>query len=265
MTKEVRSYYLAIAHKYPDLTKEEERELISEAKNNNFQALSKLILSHLKLVVKIAQKYYSKNLSLDDLIGEGITGLIEAIYKFDEKKNVRLATYAIRRIKYRIRDALIKEEIFYFPTKIQKLAKKIKKEYPQYINQPEKLAKKLKLNLKEVQRAINYLNLQRFNLEEKETAEENPVLTVEREGDNQFKKLEITRIINECLAQLSEREQTIIKRTFGLAPYEEPESLTKIGKDLGLSRERIRQIRNEALKKLQQLLNKRLNLLSPFL
>jgi len=264
MAKEVRSYYLTIAHKYPDLTKEEERELIRKAKNNNLQALSKLILSHLKLVVKIAQKYYSKNLSLDDLVGEGITGLMEAIYKFDEKKNVRLATYAIRRIKYRIRDALIREEIFYFPSKVQKLAKKIKKEYPQYVNQPEKLAKKLRVNIKEVQRAINYLNLQRFNFEEKETAEENPLLTVERE-DNQFKKLEIIRIVNECLAQLSEREQIVIKRTFGLSPYEEPESLTKIGKDLGLSRERIRQIRNEALKKLQQLLNKRLNLLSPFL
>lgn len=264
MAKQVSSYYLFLSQKYPDLTKDEERALIEKAKNNNYQALSQLILSHLKLVVKIAQKYYSRNLSLDDLIGEGITGLIEAIYKFDESKNVRLATYAAKRIKYRIREAIFNEAIFPFPPKIQKLAKRIKREPSQLLLQPQKLAKKLKVRLSEVKQAIIFLSLTRFNLEGEETSEENPII-IDESQNNQFEKIGLKKIVNECLLQLSEREQLVIKKAFGLTPYKEAESLTKIGKDLKLSRERVRQIRNEALKKLRRYLNKRLDLISPFL
>lgn len=264
MSKDISSYYLSLSQNYPDLTREEELELIEKAKNNNYQALSKLILSHLKLVVKIAQKYHSKNLSLDDLIGEGITGLIEAIYKFDENKKVRLATYAAKRIKYRIREAIFKETVFHFSPKIHKLAKKIKKEPSELLSQPEKLAKKLNARVSEIKQAIIYLNLARFNLESEETSEENPLI-VDEIQNGEFAKIGIKKIINECLSQLSEREQLVIKKAFGLAPYKEPESLTKIGKDLKLSRERIRQIRNEALKKLRRFLTNRLDLISPFL
>ncbi len=264
MTDRVSSYYSLLSQKYPNLTKEEERELIEEAKKNNYQALSKLILSHLKLVVKIAQRYRSKNLSLDDLIGEGVTGLIEAIYKFDEKKNVRLATYAAKRIKYRIREAIFSEAIFYFPPKIQKLAKKIKRESSEILSQPEKLAKKFKVRTSEIKQALIFLNLTRFNLEDEESSEENPIISEDTQ-DVQFEKISLKRIIDECLSHLSEKERIVIKKAFGLAPYENPESLTKIGKELKLSRERIRQIRNEALKKLRRFLNKRLTLISPFL
>ncbi|MEO0087893.1 MAG: sigma-70 family RNA polymerase sigma factor [candidate division WOR-3 bacterium] len=264
MVKDLPSYYFFLSQQYPDLSREEERELIEKAKKNNYQAFSKLILSHLKLVVKIAQKYRSKNLSLDDLIGEGITGLMEAIHKFDEKKNARLATYAAKRIKYRIREAIFNEAIFHFSPKIQKLAKKIKKEPPEMLFQPEQLAKKFKVPLSEVKQAINFLNLARFNLEGEETSEENPIL-VNETRETQFEKVNIKKIVNECLSQLTERERLVIKKVFGLPPYKEPESLTKIGKDLGLSRERVRQIRNEALKKLRRFLNKRLNLISFFL
>lgn len=264
MAKVISSYYSFLSQKYPDLTKDEEKDLIEKAKKNNYQALSKLILSHLKLVVKIAQKYHSKNLSLDDLIGEGITGLMEAIYKFDESKNVRLATYAAKRIKYRIREAIFNEEIFHFPPKIQKLAKKIKKEPSSMLLQPVKLAKKFKVRLSEIKQALIFLNLARFNLENEETSEENPIITNSTQ-DGQFEKIGLKKIIDECLSQLSEKEQIVIKKAFGLAPYEEPESLTKIGKDLKLSRERIRQIRNEALKKLRRFLDKRLDLISHFL
>lgn len=265
MTKDSSSsYYLLLSQKHPDLTKEEERELIEKAQNNNFHAFSKLILSHLKLVVKIAQKYHSKILSLDDLIGEGIIGLMEAIYRFDRSKNTRLATYAAKRISYRIGEAIFKETIFHFPPKIQKLAKKIKKEYPELLFKPEELTKKLNARLSEIKQAIIFLNLSRLNLEGEGVYEENPMITDEIQN-SQFEKIELKKIINECLSQLSERERAVIKRFYGLAPYKEPESLTKIGKDLKLSRERVRQIRNEALTKLRRCLNKRLDLLAPFL
>ncbi|MCS7250558.1 MAG: sigma-70 family RNA polymerase sigma factor [candidate division WOR-3 bacterium] len=264
MAQRISSYYLSLSQKYPDLTKDEERELIKKAKSNNYEAFSKLVLSYLKLVVKIAQRYRSQNLTLDDLICEGITGLMEAIYKFDENKGVRLATYAARRIKYRIREAIFNETLLNFPPKIQKLAKKIRKETSELFLQPEKLAEKLKVQLDEVKEAIDFLNLTRFDLETEGTSEENPIITYDSQNI-QLKKIVLKKIINECLSYLSEKERIIIKKAFGLTPYKDSESLTKIGKDLKLSRERVRQIRNEALKKLRRYLIKRLDLLSPFL
>ena len=106
-----RSYkaYIAQINNIPLLSKEQEISLFNRYKNNNdLSAVKELVLSHLRMVVPIASKYYGYGLDKKDLIQEGNIGLLKSIKSFDLKKNVRLATYAIFHIKNEINQFIIK-------------------------------------------------------------------------------------------------------------------------------------------------------------
>ncbi len=263
--------YIQEVNKYPILSKEEEEELIRRYKEkNDTEAAKKLLLCHLRLVVRIAFEYYNKYFcSLFDLIQEGNVGLMFAIKKFDPSKKVRLSTYAqwwIRAyiLKYlmdnysliRIGHSRAEKRLFYSLKKAKERLSQMGYD-PQ---NPKILAEFVKEDEKDVIEMDKRLSESVISLEQPASENERRMLseTIEAENvdvENTIIKKEMDEKLKEKLRQfretLSERERIIWdKRMIA----EQPASLQSIGDKFNISRERVRQIENKITEKLKRFL-----------
>jgi|SRR5829696_3258570 len=260
-TTDALQLFLNEAGRWPLLTKEEEIELAKLIERGDRQAKERMINSNLRLVVSIAKRYQGHGLSLLDLIQEGIIGLIRAVEKFDWRRGYKFSTYATWWIRQAVqRGVANKSRTIRLPVHIadreQKMARAERLLAPKLGRQPtdEEIARQAKLPLKQVRevrqaaRAITSLdkalgpdNEGRFgDLFASEDSEPEEELTVSLEED----------VLRRAVAQLPEREREVVKRRYGLDGERDPASLATIGRELGLTRERVRQIEASALEQL---------------
>ena len=232
------------------------------------EAKDKLILSNLRLVIKIATKYQGRGLDLEDLITEGNIGLAKSVNRFDPKFKNKFCTYASYWIKHHITRAIeIKGREVRLPThaitastqifKYREEYKRKRGEYPTV----DQICSKVKVTKKT---AINILNSTGGRVELDCPAGEDGRSTIgELMNDDSMITpdkivtfLDDSKMLKECMGELNLKERKVLTYRFGLDDGE-GQTLEKIGEMLGLTRERIRQIQHEALQKMKVKIKKK--------
>ena len=245
----------------PLLTPAEEKRFGRAARKGDFAARKRMIESNLRLVVKISRRYLNRGLALLDLIEEGNLGLIHAVGKFDADRGFRFSTYATWWIRQAIERAIMNQ------TRTIRLPVHVVKELNLYLRTARELAQKLDhdpsiediaalaqrpaadvdrmLKLNERVESIDYLRNPQDRSMLETVADENTVDPSEQvAARNLSEKLE--RLLN----QLSEKQRDVLVRRFGLHGGSSG-TLEEVGEEIGLTRERVRQIQIEALARLR--------------
>ena len=262
--------YLEDISQYTILTKEEEYKLGKLAREkNDAEAKERLICSNLRIVVFIAKKFRDDRLSLSELINAGNEGLIHAADKFDERKGYRFNTYSVWWIKRAIYEAISVQKGI---VRKSFLARRIQTQTKKFIQQKgvepttEDLARLLKVDTSAITLALGEL-IPTYSLDETFDDSENPYIESVRldiQGsdnlispppDEIFKKKEEREKLQKALGKINSREREVLERNFGLGEYE-PHSLEDISRIMNITRERVRQIKENALRKLKIVISK---------
>jgi RNA polymerase primary sigma factor len=261
MTTDSLQLFLNEAGRYPLLTAAEEVELAKRIERGDRQAKDRMINSNLRLVVSIAKKYQGHGLSLLDLIQEGIIGLIRAVEKFDWRRGYKFSTYATWWIRQAVqRGVANKSRTIRIPVHIvereQKIARAERELTLKLERQPtdEEVAKTAKLSLKhvrEVRRAARAVaSLDKPLGDEGDTSFGDIVATHEGDVEEEVVVGLSEHALRGAVEKLPEREKEVIKLRYGMDGDPDPMSLETIGRHLGLTRERVRQIETQALERL---------------
>jgi RNA polymerase primary sigma factor len=262
-TTDALQLFLNEAGRYKLLTAAEEVELAKRIERGEKQAKDLLINSNLRLVVSIAKKYQGHGLSLLDLIQEGIIGLIRAAEKFDWRKGFKFSTYATWWIRQAVqRGVANKARTIRIPVHIVEREQKISRAERDLVAKLERaptdqeLATASKLPLKQVRevrgaaRAVASLDKP---VGEDDSASFGDLFASGEATPEEQVEVQLTEdALHEAISNLSDREQQILTLRYGLAGTEEPKSLEEIGRILGVTRERVRQIEQEALRRLAE-------------
>jgi RNA polymerase primary sigma factor len=266
--------YLRDISIYPLITREEEVLLAQRIRLKDQEALDKLVRSNLRFVVSVAKKYQNQGVSLSDLINEGNLGLIRAAHKFDETKGIKFISYAVWWIRQSILQALAEQSrIVRVPLNragaLHRIGKRASTLLQELGRQPTHLEIAEGLDITEEEVAKTMLISQvHLSLDAPMTpGEDNRLLdylpdNTNRTPDEQTFEKALSEAIEESLAGLKERESKILRLYFGL-DGEDPMTLEDIGTLLGITRERVRQIKEKALLKLRH--NSRRRALESFL
>lgn len=265
--------YLNDISKQPLLTAEEEVKLAQRIRNDDREALERLVCANLRFVVSVAKQYQNQGLTLPDLINEGNIGLIKAAEKFDETRGFKFISYAVWWIRQSILQALAEQSrIVRLPlnqvsavSRINKLIMKFEQEHErkpsayelsELIDEtPEKIRDSLRANGRPM--SIN------APLGEGDDSTLLEVISDENtpQADRGMIDKSLATEIERMLDTLDEREKTIVEMCFGINNREM--TLEEISEKFGLSRERVRQIREKALLKLRH--SNKKNLLQEYL
>jgi len=244
------------------LTAEDEIELAIEIKKGNPHALEALAKANLRFVVSVAKQYQNQGLSLGDLINEGNLGLIKAAKRFDETRGFKFISYAVWWIRQSILQALAEQSrIVRLPlnrvgalNKIGKAYSNLEQEFEREPNATE-LAKELDMEVSEVADTLR-ISGRHVSMDAPFTqGEENSLLDVIENDehpspDQELMKESLKKEINRALSTLTEREREVIKLYFGLNK-EHSLTLEEIGERFNLTRERVRQIKEKAIRRLR--------------
>ncbi len=266
-TSDALQLFLNEIARFPLLTAEEEIELARRAERGDKAAREKLVTSNLRLVVSIAKRFRGDELTLLDLIQEGVLGLIRAVEKFDWRRGHRFSTYATWWIRHAVRRAIAnKARVIRIPVHIAERERKIaqaERELTARLGRPpgeDELSAALRMRpaeireVREAPRAVT--SLDRPLTEEVETSlgelipggGAGPAEVVEVS----LHEAALRTALHKAVAVLPEREREVVALHFGVDGGE-PQTLAEIGRRLGLTRERVRQIEVEALRRLASL------------
>lgn len=254
--------YLQEIGKVDLLTPDEEIELAVRIKKNDPKALEKLVKANLRFVVSVAKQYQNQGLTLGDLINEGNLGLIKAAKRFDETRGFKFISYAVWWIRQSILQALAEQSrIVRLPLNRVGALNKIGKAYnnleQEFEREPSahELAQELEMDISEVSDALKisgrHVSMDAPFLQ----GEENrllDVLTNEEIPSPDFTLMSesLRNEIERALSTLSEREAEVVKLYFGLSK-EHSLTLEEIGEKFNLTRERVRQIKEKAIRRLR--------------
>jgi RNA polymerase primary sigma factor len=255
--------FLNEAGRYPLLTAAQEVELAKRIEAGEKQAKDLLVNSNLRLVVSIAKKYQGHGLTLLDLIQEGIIGLIRAAEKFDWRKGFKFSTYATWWIRQAVqRGVANKARTIRIPVHIVEREQKISRSERELVAKLERaptleeLAKHSKLPIKQVRevraaaRAVASLDKP---VGDGDTATYGDLFASDEKTPAEQVEVDLTeRALHQAVGELPEREQRILKLRYGLNGEADPKSLEEIGRILGITRERVRQLEGDALRRLAE-------------
>ena len=268
--------YLEKIKKFPILTDKEELDLVTSfQQKGDLSAAQRLVTSHLRLAAKVALSYRRYGLPMSDIISEANIGLMQAVKKFDLDKKVRLATYAVWWIRAAINDYILRswslvkigtkaaqKKLFYnlsrlksrlgiydnrelAPDAVKKIADELVVDEADVIEMNRRMSGDKSLNVsvsdEDDNEKIDLLVDSRQNIEERLSR---------RQEQNQR-----NRILRSCLSRLTEREQQVIKARM---LRENQQTLEELGTELGVSRERIRQIEKKAFERLSALVREQM-------
>jgi RNA polymerase primary sigma factor len=255
--------YLRQINETPLLSAAEERELAYRIEDGDQEARDQMVRANLRLVVNIARSYPGKGLPLQDLIAEGNLGLMRAVEGFDASMNTRFSTYASYWIKQSIKRAVINTaKPIRIPAYMADLMIKWRRATTRLQEElgrtptPEEIAQNLELpakKLKIIKKAIRIYNAS------PQTSDTDSGLSIDElcMDENtqapiaQMGQAEELQEVLHLLDQLDKREATVLRMRFGLNG-DDPKTLKEIGESLGLTRERVRQIELEALRKMRE-------------
>lgn len=254
--------YLQEIGKVDLLTPDDEIELAIRIRKNDSLALEKLVKANLRFVVSVAKQYQNQGLSLGDLINEGNLGLIKAAKRFDETRGFKFISYAVWWIRQSILQALAEQSrIVRLPlnrvgalNKIGKAYSNLEQEYEREPNAHE-LAQELDMDISEVSDTLKIAGRAVSMDAPFNQGEENRLLDI-LENDEQpspdftLMSESLRSEIERALSTLSEREGEVIKLYFGLNK-EHSLTLEEIGEKFNLTRERVRQIKEKAIRRLR--------------
>ncbi len=262
--------YLEEISQYEILTKEQEFELAKKAREkNDLDAKETLICANLRIVVFIAKKFQDDRMNLSELINAGNEGLIHAADKFDERKGYRFNTYSVWWIKRAIYEAISSQKGL---VRKSFLARRIQTQTKKFIQRKgrepttEELAEILKVDTNAIALALSEL-IPPYSLDETFEDSENPYIESVRldiQGsdnlitpppDEIFKKKMQKEKLQKALSKIGSREREVLERNFGLGEYE-PHTLEEISRIMNITRERVRQIKENALRKLKIVISK---------
>lgn len=256
--------YFTEVSSVPMITPDEEVELAQRIKQGDDLALEKLVKANLRFVVSVAKQYQNRSLPLNDLINEGNLGLIKAAKKFDETKGFKFISYAVWWIRQSIMQALAEQSrIVRLPMNKSGAINQIRRAYAEleqkYEREPteEELAEILEMKPHEVRNTLG-AEVKQMSMDapfgEDESGSLLDVLENKTTGPtdgqmvfNDSLKVETIR----ALSTLTAREREVVKMSFGIGS-DNPYTLEEIGDIMGLTRERVRQIREKALQKLRE-------------
>ncbi len=256
--------YLREIGKVPLLTADQEVYLAKRIERGDMGAKTQMTEANLRLVVSIAKGYLGRGLSFLDLIQEGSLGLIRAVEKFDYRKGYKFSTYATWWIRQAVTRAIAdKARTIRIPVHmVEKLNKvvHIERQLVQRLGReprPEEIAEELEMTTEEVREILRMaqhpVSLEKPIGEEEDSELGDFVEDENTEGPDEAASLTLRRSdIEVALASLPKRERQVIELRYGLTG-DQPCTLEEVGKTFGVTRERIRQIENNTLKKLETL------------
>ena len=259
MVDQNEQLYFRDLYRHAIITPDEEKDLVQRIKRGDSKSMHRLILGNLRFVVSIARRYQGKGLSLLELINEGNLGLYKAAKRYDPDREVKFISYAVWWIRQSIQKALFEQvgAVRVPPNKLA-MVNRFKKalvqnggDYEKTISQPE--FAEYEQEIAEIMEKIADVSLNAPLGAESDGRD--PVTTLmdvlgnegNQEPDNE--KAELSRVIDSVLGQMSEREEKVLRMYYGIN-YSREFTLDEIGKELKLTRERVRQIKNKSLRKL---------------
>jgi RNA polymerase primary sigma factor len=259
-TTDALQLFLNEIRRYPLLTADQEVDLAKRIEQGDLEAKERMINSNLRLVVSIAKKYQGQELSLLDLIQEGIFGLIRAAEKFDWRKGYKFSTYATFWIRQAIQRGLAnKARTIRIPVHIGQRERKIvraERELSAKLGREpndDEIAREAELPLDQVEEvreaARTVTSLDRPVGEEGDTALGDLLEGGAPPVDQEVEVSLSEQLLRRTIEELPETEREVIRLRFGLTG-EDPQPLRETGRRLGLSAERVRQIESRALKRL---------------
>lgn len=254
--------YLSEIAKEPLLTPEEEIQLAIKIRNGDTLALERLIKSNLRFVVSVAKQYQNQGLSLGDLINEGNVGLMKAARRFDETRGFKFISYAVWWIRQSILQALAEQSrIVRLPLNRVGTLNRIGKEYGRLEQEferepsPEELANALEMDVEELSDVMlmngKPMSMDApFNQNDENSLHDVLVNDDLPSPDEELMTESLKAEIKSALDVLNEREKEVLKLYFGI-DTEQALTLEEIGEKFNLTRERVRQIKEKAIRKLR--------------
>jgi len=257
------SLYLKEISNHPLLSPQDEIRLAKAYKGGDNRAIEQLVLANLRFVVSIAKKYQNLGISLSDLINEGNIGLIRAAHKFDETKGVRFITYAVWWIKQAIIQYLSEQSrIVRIPLnkasamfKMEKMLNSLAQELGRDPTVRE-ILQEIDVQASDIKEVMPLYQPQ-YSLDSSANPQDDIILLNSIPDDKTpgpmegiFKK-DLSDAVEEMLSTIKDREARILRFYYGL-DNTEPMTLEEIGEIFGVTRERVRQIKEKAIKQLRQ-------------
>jgi len=264
----VLSQYFAEIRDFPLLTKDEERQLARDIREGKQDALNELVESNLSFVAKVASEYRSMGLPFEDLLNEGNVGLIEAAHRFDASKDTKFISYAIWWIRKSILKALAEQchvvRLPYSQMKKMKEIRRAEKALRRELGRKpdrEEISQHLCKSVTKIDRVLQNTAHQ-LSLDEPVSDENETPLTdclvdrKERTPEERMLEHEMTMGVGDAFRQLNGQQRTVIEYRFGLNG-QPCLTLQETGEQMGLSRERVRQIECQAKARIHRMMCKR--------
>jgi RNA polymerase primary sigma factor len=270
----ILSQYFSEIREYPLLTKDEEKLLARDIRRGSQRALNELVESNLSFVAKVASEYRSLGLPFEDLLNEGNVGLIEAAHRFDATKDIKFISYAIWWIRKSILKALSEQShtvrLPYSQMKKVKEIRKAERALRRELGRKptrEEISVHLEKSVAKIDKVLQH-TAHEVSLDEPVGTDQDTPLSdclVDSERvtpEQRILERELTDGVGEVFGLLNEQQKTVIRYRFGL-DGQPPLTLQETGDQMGLSRERVRQIECQAKERMRKLFNRRRSIDAP--